>query len=72
MRLMSDIVKFYCENCGKFFDVAFDEVADLQETKCKYCKSDNIFIREFKYEIEPDRTLPTFGSRGCGTSGRFK
>jgi len=69
---MPDIARFHCEDCDKSFDISFDSIADLPKTKCTYCKSDNIFIREFKYEIEPDRTSPTFGSRGCGTSGRFK
>ena len=67
-----DIAKFHCEDCDKFFDIKFCSIDELSPVKCKYCKSDHIFIREFKYEVEPNRTLPKTGSRGCGTPGRFK
>ena len=67
-----DKVIFHCEDCGKSFETEYKEIADLPGTKCPKCNSENIFIRDYIYEIEPDRSPIQLGSRGCGTSGRFK
>jgi hypothetical protein len=69
---MSDKAIFHCESCDKTFTIEFNEVADLPGTICPKCKSDNIFIRDYIFEKEPDRTPIKLGDRGCGTPGRFK
>lgn len=67
-----DKIEFVCDNCNKKFIVIYKEIADLQGLVCKFCKSDKLFIKEFIYEKEPDRTPIKLGDRGCGTPGRFK
>lgn len=67
-----DKVNFTCEDCKRKFKVEYKEIADLQDLKCKFCKSKNIFITDFIYEKQPDRTPIKLGDRGCGTPGRFK
>ena len=63
---------FHCEDCDKTFTIDYNEIADLSEVKCPKCKGEYIFIREYIYEKEPDRTPIQLGTCGCGTPGRFK
>jgi len=72
MGVIMDKVLFACEECDKKFEFPFKEISDLQDAKCEFCGNENVFIRKFIYENEPDRTPIKTGDRGCGTSGRFK
>ena len=64
-------VEVYCSDCNKKYVVNFKEISELYQKKCKYCKSDNIFYREFKFEEPIDKKQIKFGDRGCGTPNRF-
>ena len=69
---MSDVITFHCNDCDILFDEPVECITDIGDEICPQCKGGNIFIRDIKYEVEPDRSSVQLGSRGCGTSGRFK
>jgi len=67
-----DKVIFRCSDCEHEFKFEYKEVADFPKVKCPKCKSNNLFITDYIYDTEPDRTPIKLGDRGCGTPGRFK
>jgi len=66
-----DKYTLYCGTCNKKFFLETNDLDEVRNSICKFCKGNDIFIQDVDYEVEPDRTPIKTGSRGCGTSGRF-
>jgi anaerobic ribonucleoside-triphosphate reductase len=60
-----DKVILECKDCEKK-----STISEVYGVKCPKCGSEEIFILDILYEVEPDRTPIEMGRGGCGSVWR--